>query len=155
MGEETEEESSDSEKAKEKKQETENKENNREPDSDEKYCSSCGDIIDEDAEICPECGVRVKEKSESSNVNINMENNQVQNQGGEDQITTSNKSKGLAGLLGIFLGTLGAHKFYLGQAGRGFIFLLLSATGISTIVGFIQGVSYLMMSEQKFARKFG
>lgn len=31
------------------------------PDHDEQYCSSCGEIIKQDAEICPECGVRHKE----------------------------------------------------------------------------------------------
>lgn len=127
-----------------------------EPGPDEKYCSSCGEIIDEEAEICPECGVRVKEKSESNNVNINMENNQVQNQSGQkDEPATSNKSKNLAGLLGILLGGIGAHKFYVGQPGRGLLFLLFCWTYIPAIIGFIQGASYLLMSEQKFARKFG
>lgn len=28
------------------------------PGSDEQYCRSCGAIINEDAELCPECGVR-------------------------------------------------------------------------------------------------
>lgn len=30
------------------------------PGPDEMYCSSCGEIIKEEAEICPECGVRNK-----------------------------------------------------------------------------------------------
>lgn len=32
-----------------------------EPAQDELYCSSCGEIIKEAAEICPECGIRQKE----------------------------------------------------------------------------------------------
>jgi len=39
---------------------------------------------------------------------------------------TGQKSKLAAGLLGIFLGTLGIHNFYLGRAGRGVIQLLLT-----------------------------
>jgi hypothetical protein len=29
-----------------------------EPGNDEMYCQSCGEVIKENAEICPECGVR-------------------------------------------------------------------------------------------------
>jgi predicted RNA-binding Zn-ribbon protein involved in translation (DUF1610 family) len=37
------------------------------PAGDEMYCSSCGEIIKEEAEICPECGVRkTSSKSVSS-----------------------------------------------------------------------------------------
>ena len=123
------------------------------PGPDEKYCRNCGEIIDEEAEICPECGVRVKDSS-GNNVNINMENNQVQSHGNSGPMV-SNKSKILAGILGMLLGGLGLHKFYLGQAGRGVLFLLFFWTGIPAIVGFIQGLSYLFMSEQRFAQKFG
>jgi TM2 domain-containing membrane protein YozV/RNA polymerase subunit RPABC4/transcription elongation factor Spt4 len=125
-----------------------------EPGEDEKYCSNCGEIIDEQAEVCPECGVRVKEDSGSNEVNINMENNQVQSTASQD-VPAGNKSKVLAGLLGIFLGGIGVHKLYLGQPGRAIIFFLLSWTGIPMLVGLIQGISYLLMSDQKFARKFG
>lgn len=30
----------------------------RSPEESEQYCSSCGEIIKQEAEICPECGVR-------------------------------------------------------------------------------------------------
>lgn len=33
----------------------------REPGPDEAFCTSCGEIIKEEAEVCPECGVRQKE----------------------------------------------------------------------------------------------
>lgn len=36
-----------------------------EPALDEAYCTSCGEIIKEEAEICPECGVRQKEPESS------------------------------------------------------------------------------------------
>lgn len=38
----------------------------RELGSDEAFCTSCGEIIKQEAEVCPECGVRQKEDSESS-----------------------------------------------------------------------------------------
>jgi TM2 domain-containing membrane protein YozV len=36
------------------------------------------------------------------------------------------KSKLTAGLLGLFLGTFGIHKFYLGKTTQGIIYILLS-----------------------------
>lgn len=127
-------------------------------DSDEKYCKKCGEIIDEEAEICPECGVRQKEKNrDKQNINVNVENSNqnIQSQNGNQQPIQSNKSRILAAILAIFLGGFGVHKFYLGQAGRGFLFLIFFWTWIPALIGFIQGISYLLMSEQRFAQKFG
>lgn len=55
-----------------------------------------------------------------------------------------------AGLLGCFLGWLGAHKFYLGKPGWGIAYLLFSWTYIPGVVGFLEGISYLIMSDEKF-----
>jgi TM2 domain-containing membrane protein YozV len=63
------------------------------------------------------------------------------------------KSKVAAGLLGIFLGSLGIHKFYLGKWGWGVIYLLFCWTYIPGIVGFIEGIVYLLSSDESFARK--
>jgi TM2 domain-containing membrane protein YozV len=63
------------------------------------------------------------------------------------------KSKVAAGLLGIFLGSLGIHKFYLGRWGWGVIYLLFCWTYIPGIVGFIEGIVYLLSSDESFARK--
>ncbi len=63
------------------------------------------------------------------------------------------KSKFVAGILGILLGGIGAHKFYLGRWGMGLIYLLFSLTYIPAIIGFIEGVSYLLSNEENFARK--
>jgi len=53
------------------------------------------------------------------------------------------------------LGGLGAHKFYLGQAGWGVLYLLFCWTFIPSFIAFIEGLSYLFMSEANFARKYG
>ena len=67
----------------------------------------------------------------------------------------SDRSKTTAGLLAIFLGTFGIHKFYMGQVGKGILFILLSHSGISTVVSFIQGIVYLFESEESFAERLG
>lgn len=64
------------------------------------------------------------------------------------------RNKIVAALLAIFLGDLGIHMFYLGKPGWGIIYLLFSWTGIPLILGIIQGVSYLLMSDKSFEAKY-
>lgn len=67
----------------------------------------------------------------------------------------SSKSKVTAGLLGILLGGLGAHKFYLNEIAMGILYLLFCWTYIPAIVGLIEGIVYLSMDEASFAAKYG
>ncbi|MGH7159904.1 MAG: TM2 domain-containing protein [Acetobacteraceae bacterium] len=64
------------------------------------------------------------------------------------------KSRVAAGLLAIFVGGLGVHKFYLGEVGLGVLYLLFSWTLIPALVGLIEGIYYLCMSDARFARRF-
>ena len=43
-------------------------------------------------------------------------------------------------LLAIFLGGIGAHKFYANKVGTGFIYLIFCWTIIPSIIGFIEGI---------------
>ncbi|MCD0009814.1 TM2 domain-containing protein, partial [Streptococcus agalactiae] len=43
-------------------------------------------------------------------------------------------------LLAIFLGGIGAHKFYAGKIGQGFLYLIFSITIIPSFIGFIEGL---------------
>lgn len=67
---------------------------------------------------------------------------------------TSPKSKTAAGLLAIFLGGLGIHKFYLGKPGLGILYLIFCWTWIPEIVGIIEGIIYLTMSDENFYYKY-
>lgn len=64
------------------------------------------------------------------------------------------RSKLAAGLLGIFLGSLGIHKFYLGKAGWGLIYLIFCWTYIPMILGFIEGIIYFCTDDVTFQRKY-
>jgi TM2 domain-containing membrane protein YozV len=64
------------------------------------------------------------------------------------------KDKTSAGVLGILLGGIGAHKFYLGQTGWGIVYLLFCWTLIPGIAGLIEGISYLSMSQGQFDARY-
>jgi TM2 domain-containing membrane protein YozV len=64
------------------------------------------------------------------------------------------KNKLAAALLAIFLGGLGIHKFYLGKVGAGILYILFCWTGIPEIVGVIEGILMLLMSDADFNAKY-
>ncbi|MCD8266486.1 MAG: NINE protein [Prevotellaceae bacterium] len=64
------------------------------------------------------------------------------------------KSKLAAALFALFLGGFGAHKFYLGQIGKGIIYLVFCWTGIPSIIAFIEFILYLCMSDEEFDYKY-
>jgi TM2 domain-containing membrane protein YozV len=141
------------EKPEEPDQEMEEKEDNEQPASSEKYCKSCGEIIDEEAEICPECGVRQREPNQNVNVEVNNQNNNVQSTGSAP--AQGSKNKILAALLALFLGNFGVHKFYLGQAGQGILYLIFFWTFIPALLALVDALRYLLMSTEKFHRVYG
>ena len=104
---------------------------NREKGPDEKFCTECGSVIRQKAEICPECGVRQPGTGSS---------------GGSDRVA--------AALLAILLGGLGAHKFYLGEVGMGLLYLCFSWTFIPAIVGLVEGIVYLTKSDEEFHQQY-
>lgn len=65
-----------------------------------------------------------------------------------------------AGLLAIFLGSLGIHKFYLGYNTAGFIMLAVTILGglitlglaaaVMGVIAFIEGILYLVKSQSEF-----
>jgi TM2 domain-containing membrane protein YozV len=60
------------------------------------------------------------------------------------------KSKIIAGILGILIGGWGAHKFYMGKIGMGILYICLCWTGIPSLVGLIEGIIYLVESDEAF-----
>lgn len=69
-------------------------------------------------------------------------------------VRVGNRSRLLAVLFAFFLGGLGVHKFYLGQPIVGLLYLLLSWTFIPLVIGFVEGVLLLFMSNHAFDMKY-
>ena len=64
------------------------------------------------------------------------------------------KSKTTAAVLAFFLGGIGVHRFYLGQAGLGIVYLVFSWTLIPCLVAFIDFIGFLCMSDEQFNRRY-
>lgn len=98
------------------------------------YCSHCGKEVNEKAVVCVNCGCSLK------NTNYSLGNYE-------------GKNKLVAGLLAIFLGGLGLHKFYMGKPILGIIYLLFCWTFVPSIIGFVEGLIYLTESDAAFEER--
>jgi TM2 domain-containing membrane protein YozV len=81
--------------------------------------------------------------------------------------STGSKNKIAAGLLGIFLGGWGIHKFYLGFTGPGLVYLLVNTIGFAVtwiflfipniilgVIAFVEGIIYLTKSDEEFEQLY-
>ena len=68
----------------------------------------------------------------------------------------SGKSKTTAGILGLLLGGLGVHYFYIGKPGGGLLCLLLTVVtcGLWAILTLVQSIMMLTMSQEEFDKKY-
>lgn len=64
------------------------------------------------------------------------------------------KEKNVAGILALFLGGFGAHRFYLGQTGLGIFYMVFFWFPIMWIVGLIDAIAFFSMDSEKFDRKY-
>jgi TM2 domain-containing membrane protein YozV len=75
-----------------------------------------------------------------------------------DENKTSNKV--LVGILGILLGALGIHKFFLGYTKEGVIMLLVTILSfgilspVMGLIGLIEGIMYLTKSDEEFVATY-
>jgi TM2 domain-containing membrane protein YozV len=62
----------------------------------------------------------------------------------------------VAGILGILIGSLGVHKFYLGYSKEGIIQIAITVftCGAGGILGLIEGIIYLTKSDQEFVNTY-
>lgn len=142
-------------------------------------CKNCSANIDDNVAYCPYCGVpndaQGSQQSQNENYNQNeqqsgqyfyngQQNHQYQQQNmnynPQQMNTEPTKDKLVAGLLAIFLGTLGIHKFYLGYTKSGVIMLLVSlltfgvGATVMAVIALIEGILYLTKSDAEFYQTY-
>lgn len=125
----------------------------------ENKCPQCGAPLDPGATECKFCG----EKLVTQKVTEQVQQSQSQPQIVVQQVAQATvsginpswpvKSKTVAGILGIFFGGLGLHKFYMGKPLMGILYLCLSWTFVPEVIGFFEGISYLCSSDENFQLK--
>lgn len=112
-------------------------------------CTNCGTDVKEYDTICDNCGQMIERavdnKTESIGFGAGAIDKGVNN---NDENTNSNKkqkSKVVAGILGVLVGPFGVHRFYLGYIGIGIIQLVLTflTFGLASFWGFIEGILIL------------
>lgn len=64
------------------------------------------------------------------------------------------KEKLTAGLLALFVGGLGIHKFYLKDDKTGILYLVFCWTGVPAILALIDAINILTMSDDDFNAKY-
>lgn len=128
------------------------------------FCSKCGAEIEENAKFCAACGQPVNQVAEEPvqqngpepAQQFNYQQAPPEYQPVYQAPVTGTKNKIAAGLLGIFLGSLGIHKFYLGYTKSGIIMLLVSlltfgfGAFVMEIIGLIEGIIYITKSDEEF-----
>lgn len=118
------------------------------------YCRNCGKQIDEKAAICVSCGYKNGDGKEycyhcgkkvDAGAQVCLSCGYALEKARKQEGSVGTKSKMIAGLLGIFLGGIGVHNFYLGYTGKavGQIFLSLCTMGAGSLWGFIEGILIL------------
>jgi TM2 domain-containing membrane protein YozV len=93
------------------------------------YCRGCGREIHESARSCPHCGAT-------------------------QSFGAQGKSKVVAGMLALFLGGLGIHRFYLGQW-WGLFYLLLCWTFVPAIIALVEGIVFFCTNDDAWNAKYG
>ncbi len=62
----------------------------------------------------------------------------------------------LCGILGILLGSLGAHRFVLGDITGGIIRIAITIVtcGVGHLIGLIEGIIYLTKTDEQFIQEY-
>ena len=117
------------------------------PTGHKKFCRYCGVALNPEQVVCVKCGAGIGTAGSSRSV-------------GGGSGTSWEKNKLVAGLLALFLGGIGAHKYYMGSWGWGIVFtaaVILTgfiASIVTCIIALVEGIKFLMMSEEAFAEKY-
>ncbi|WP_084277021.1 TM2 domain-containing protein [Anaerovibrio sp. RM50] len=121
-----------------------------------KFCKNCGQSVEDNTAFCPNCGASVQDdlSTEVNATNEYQQNNPFQQGQYGDQFQgggMAGTAWGLGdekklvnkiayGLLAIFVGGFGIHKFYTGKTMWGIIYILLCWTGIPAILALVEGI---------------
>ncbi len=105
------------------------------------YCQNCGEKLEDGASVCLKCGCPVLDDLPVSSKN--------------DVSQDKSKSHVIAGLLALFLGSFGIHKFYLKGYASGVLFILFCWTGFPLLVSLAEALMYFFCPQDQFENRYG
>ena len=108
-----------------------------------KFCYACGETMGAEVRDCPACGVRQPR--------VPRRRGRLVRRGDR----RADPSKPTATLLALVLGGVGAHRFYLGQWKSGLAMLLVCWTFLPVLVGVVDFLRYVTMTDREFADRYG
>ena len=131
-------------------------------------CPECGKQYSTQEKVnrvkCPYCGAETNVSySEQEQDRWQQFNSQQHQYDAIDSVFNngpSGKSRGVAGLLALFLGAFGMHYFYINKTNAGIIFLVASLltcgvlATVTWIVSVIQAVLFFTSTQEEFERKW-
>lgn len=133
------------------------------------HCPECGKQYSTQEKVnrvrCPYCGAETNVSYSDHQPDYQDQLRQFGNQASaamDDVFSNgpSGKSRGVAGLLALFLGGIGLHYFYMGKTNAGVLFLLVAilscgALGLVThVISIIQGVLFFTSSQEEFESRW-
>jgi len=116
--------------------------------SETKFCKHCGTKIPKSAVVCTACGCQVEEMAHSASPapvaapsivvqNVNQTNTNTAGGAGAEVGSGRMCNKWTTFLLWLFLGALGAHKFYEGKVVMGILYLFTAGfCGVGLFIDF-------------------
>ncbi|MCL2117838.1 MAG: NINE protein [Planctomycetaceae bacterium] len=129
------------------------------PSGHKKFCRQCGVALNPEQVVCVKCGSAISTVSASRSADKTKTAGTVEG---------SPKDKITAVLFAFFLGTFGAHWFYLGNQQKALLYLGLTIAGIILAIFFIgflligaagvlaivDAIKLLRMSDEEFAAEY-
>ena len=121
-------------------------------------CPQCGAPTLAGATKCEYCGASIPQATPAAQPVQQAQPQQVvyvqQSVANPERANWPIKNKIVAGLLAILLGGLGIHKFYLGQGGKGILYLIFCWAYIPSLLGIIEGITILCSNDENFQIKY-
>lgn len=108
-------------------------------------CEYCGHTF---APVAPQPAQAPQQFGSQSNFQQNQAHQNFQST--FDSTSSNEKNRTTAALMAFFLGGFGGHQFYLGNTGKGILYLAFCWTYIPCIIALIEGIMLVTQSDEDF-----
>lgn len=112
-------------------------------------CPECAAEVSSAAAACPKCGHPILRQVQGASGLITAAPGTAAPAG-----ATHRANRIVFAVSAIFLGGIGIHRFYVGQTGKGLLYLVFCWTFIPAFIGFFEGVFALAKTDAAFGESY-